>query len=113
MMDWNQVGQALGYVIVGAGGVFALWSRREGIKARDNAEAKAAKAEGAKSDAEGALYGLMVDRLRHVEGEVRRLTLEIEKERSLRVALEQHIFHLENTMRSHGIDPPARAFVMG
>lgn len=112
-MNWEQIGQAVGYAILGAGGVFALWSRREGIKARDNAEAKAAKAEGAKSDAEGALYGLMVDRLRHVEGEVTRLNLEVEKERQLRVSLEQHIFHLENTMRAHGLDPPARAFVLG
>lgn len=112
-MGWEQIGVALGYIIVGAGGVLAVWARREGSKARDDAETKAAKAEGAKSDAEGALYTLMMDRLRHVEGEVHRLTIEVEKERQLRVQLEQHIFHLENAMRSAGIDPPARPFVLG
>lgn len=112
-MDWQAVGQGIGGVVVGFGGALALWMRREGIKARNNAEAAAANAERAKSDAEGALYTLIVQRLKTVEGEVTRLNLEVEKERGLRQQLEAHIFHLENVMRTKGIDVPARAFVMG
>lgn len=112
-VNWQDIGQAVGALIVGAGGGIALWQRRHANAARLEVEVARSGAERTIANAEHTLYGLLVKRLAEIEGDVKGLREELAVERKRGRELETHIYHLENLMRKAGMEPPERVHVMG
>lgn len=112
-MDWQALGTAIGFVIIGAGGAIAWWNRREADRARTEAEVAKEGAVRTVADAEHTLYKLLAERQTQLEAEVKAMRSELATERQHSRELEVHIFRLENLMRKAGLEPPERQVVMG
>lgn len=112
-MDWNAIGAAAATLLIGAGGAVAWWQNREAKNAKVQAEVAQSGAVRTVADAEHTLYKLLSERLSVVEGDLAKVRDELSQERKRGRELEIHIYHLENLMRSAGMDPPARKFVIG
>jgi uncharacterized protein HemX len=112
-MDLTAAGASFVSVLVGIGGGIAWWERRSARKAKAEAEAAQANASRSVADAEHTLYKLLAERQSQLEAEVKTMRQELATERQHSRQLEVHIFRLENLMRTAGMDPPAREFVVG
>lgn len=112
-VTWTEVGQALVSLVVGAGVTAGWWSRRATREARSQAEAAQAGAARVVADAESAVYRLLVERMQALEANVQALSQQLSEARQREMALEQHIFHLENLMRRAGMDVPERVRKLG
>lgn len=113
MIDWTALGAALVSVLVGAGMGIAWWQGRALKAAKVDAEVAASGANRSIADAEHTLYRLLADRLTSVEADLKTVRAEQAVERTNARQLEIHIYRLENLMRSAGIEPPDREFIVG
>lgn len=102
-LDWTAIWGVLGPAVVGLG----TWLKmRKPNQAKIDAAVSQARAEGAISDAEGALYRRLREDLDAVRGDLARLRAELDTERTHGRKLERHIWRLEGLMRKAGIEPP-------
>lgn len=101
---WQVIGAGVAAAVTGALGWAGGRKTRAAAQAAEVAELGVGQAH---SRAEADLYTLLTTRLAKLEGDVLRLNTELDAERTLRRAVENHVSTLERLMRLSGLNPPA------
>lgn len=102
-IDWETVGGGL--IAVGLGAL-AWWKNRQKTDAQDRAATAESNADATVADAQSTIYKLLTERVVTLESDMRAVREELSAERKHSRKLEQHIWKLENLMRTAGMEPP-------